>query len=206
MIKKTVFKYENYDIIFENYHFVIINKTMKYKKLKVGNYDISSGELLEGVIVLYGIKNNPYGNGWLMTSQEALKLIAKDRGITGETFRVFLYMLSVLDFENWIYISQKEIGEYLELKKCNVSRSVKTLVEKEIILKNEKLGKSYTFRLNPYFGWKGKVKSLEEYRDEKEKERIENLKNKVNKKRNKKIEILSKKYNIPIEELNYVYE
>jgi len=173
---------------------------MKNTKLKVANYNLLTGELLEGVIVLCSAKNNPYTKGWLMASQEALKLIAKDKDIKGETFRVFLYLIGILDFENWIYIPQKEISEYLEINKTNISRSIKILLQKEIIIKGDRLGKSYTFRLNPYFGWKGKVKSLEEYREEKEKEKRELLK-KITKKKKLELEKLSQEYNMPIEEL-----
>ena len=192
MNKKTINIYVNRVNIYVNRYFVI-DKNMKYNCLQVANYDINTGKFLEGVIVLCGIKNNPYGKGWLMTSQEALKLIARDKEITGETFRVFLYVVGILDFENWIYIPQKEIAEYLELKRSAVSRSIKVLLEKEIILKGERFGKSYTFRLNPYFGWKGRVKSLEEYREEKEKERIEELKNTTDRRKNKNLEEFSKK-------------
>jgi len=176
------------------------------KKLKVGNYDINTGSLLEGVIVLCGIKNNPYGNGWLMSSQEALKLIARDKQITGETFRVFLYVVGMLDFENWIYIPQKEIAEYLDLKRSAVSRSIKILLEKEIIIRGDRFGKSYTFRLNAYFGWKGKVKNLDEYRKEQERERIENLKNKIEQEKDPTLKVFSKKYNISLDKIEKFLE
>jgi len=47
----------------------------------------------------------------------------------------------------------------------DVSKAMKVLEKKEIILRGPKVGRSYAFRLNPYFGWKGKVKNLEDYRN-----------------------------------------
>jgi hypothetical protein len=41
---------------------------------------------------------------------------------------------------------------------------MKVLETKEIILRGPKVGRSYAFMLNPEFGWKGKVKNLDEYR------------------------------------------
>jgi hypothetical protein len=38
------------------------------------------------------------------------------------------------------------------------------LVDKEILLKGPKMGRSYAYRLNPDFGWKGRVTHLDEYR------------------------------------------
>ena len=176
---------------------------MKYnqKMRQIVSIDKHTKEQLEGVIVLCRSKKNPYSKGWIMNSQEALKLLAVDEDLTGESYKVLLYLLSILDFENWIQIPQKIIAEELGMQKQRISRSIKVLEQKEIILRGDKLGRSYAFRLNPYFGWKGKVENLDDYREEKEQKKIKNLKEKTNKKKNQKVEALSKKYNIPIEEI-----
>ena len=132
---------------------------------KIASFDRDTGEILEGVVVYCGVKQDPYSKGWVMNSQEALKLLATDKELKGETYRVLLLLISQLDFENWIQITQKQIAETLEIKKQNVSKAILLLEKKEIILRGPKLGRAYAFRLNPYFGWKGKVKNLDEYRD-----------------------------------------
>ena len=65
-------------------------------------------------------------------------------------------------------ITQKEIGETLEIKKQNVSKAILLLEEKGIILRGPKLGRAYAFRLNSQYGWKGKVRNLNDYRREEE--------------------------------------
>jgi len=135
------------------------------KARKIASVDRDTGEVLEGVVVYCGIKRNPYAKGWVMNSQEALELLATDKELTGENYRVLLFLLSRLDFENWIQITQSEIAEKLDLKKQNVSRAISLLNSKGILLRGPKVGRSYAFRLNPYFGWKGKVKNLEDYRN-----------------------------------------
>jgi hypothetical protein len=45
---------------------------------------------------------------------------------------------------------------------------MKVLEDKQIILRGPKVGRSYAFMLNPEFGWKGKVKNLDDYRQERE--------------------------------------
>lgn len=130
----------------------------------VVSFDQRTGEQLEGVIVYCGVKQNPYSTGWIMNSQGALELLATDKEIKGETYRVLFFMCSRLDFENWILITQKEIAEKLDLKRQNVSRAILLLEKKGIIFRGPKVGKSYAFRLNPDFGWKGKVKNLNDYR------------------------------------------
>ena len=138
------------------------------KHRKIASIDQNTGEILEGVIVYCGVKQNPYSTGWVMNSQQALELLATDKDLTGENYRVLLLLLSRLDFENWIQVTQSEITEKLQMKKQNVSRAISLLEKKKIILKGAKIGRSYAFRLNPYFGWKGQVKNLNEYRKKEE--------------------------------------
>ncbi len=135
---------------------------MKYKK--IASFDQDTGEILKGVIVYCGVKQNPYSTGWIMNSQDALELLASDQDLSKESLRVLMFLMARLDFENWIQVTQKEISEKLGIKKSNISKAISLLEQKEIILRGAKLGRSNTFRLNPYFGWKGKVKNLEEYR------------------------------------------
>ena len=169
-----------------------------------GYVDKYTGEEF-GFPVIVGRKRNPYGKGWVMNSQDAAVLLAKDRDIKGETHRVLWFVIGILDFENWVQISATEIGKELNLKQQSVSRAIKVLERKEIILRGPKAGRFYTFMLNPDFGWKGKVKNLEEYREQKKQNKIRNPKNQYEK-RNTKLELLSKKYNIPIDEIKEFFD
>jgi DNA-binding transcriptional ArsR family regulator len=135
-------------------------------KLK-GYVDKYTGEEF-GFPVIVGRKRNPYGKGWVMNSQEALEIVAKDKDIKGETYRVLFFICARLDFENWVQISVTEIAQELDLKQPSVSRAMKVLEDKQIILRGPKVGRSYAFMLNPEFGWKGKVKNLDDYRQERE--------------------------------------
>jgi len=135
-----------------------------FRNVEIRAYDRDTGEIIEGVPVLCGVKRNPYRKGWVMNSQEALELIAQDKEITGRIHRVLWLLVAHLDFENWIQLSQKRICEKLDMKKQDVSSAIRLLEEKEIILRGPKIGRSYAFRLNPMLGWKGNVKNLEDYR------------------------------------------
>lgn len=145
-----------------------------------------------GFPVIIGRKRNPYSKGWVMNSQEAMVILAKDKEIKGEAHRVLWFIGGILDFENWVQLSVSEIAEELELKRPNVSRAIKLLEKKEIIIRGPKVGRCYAFMLNPEFGWKGKVKNLDEYR--KERDYLEHKKRKQTKKsNNSKVQKLSKK-------------
>jgi len=122
-----------------------------------------TGELMEGCLV-YVPQRPKIRKGWFMAFQEAFIELAKDREITWEVQRVLYYFFGKLDFENYIHITQTEIAEALGMQKTNVSRAVKTLCDKKIILKGPKTGKTITYRLNSNYGWKGKVRNLQEER------------------------------------------
>jgi DNA-binding transcriptional regulator GbsR (MarR family) len=131
-------------------------------KLK-GYVDKYTGEEF-GFPVIVGRKRNPYGKGWVMNSQEAMVSVAKDKDIKGETHRVLWFIGGILDFENWVQISVTEIAKELGMHQPDVSKAMKVLEDKQIILRGPKVGRSYAFMLNPNFGWKGKVTNLEDYR------------------------------------------
>ena len=130
-------------------------------KKRLGTIDLDTGELVEGVPVWVGGRPRIH-EGWLMTFQEALEELAKDKDLKGEHWRVFSYLLSQLDFENFIQVPQKKIAEALGMNKVSVSRAIALLSEKKIILRGPKVARSSCFRLNPNYGWKGKVKNFKE--------------------------------------------
>lgn len=126
---------------------------------RVGLIDYDTGEMLNGIPVWVGRKSaftQMYGKGgFLVMAQEALLRLAMDKELTQEPMRVFVYLCARLDFENYIRVPQVEICEALSMKKPNVSRAVKLLENKGIILKGPKVGQSYAYRLNPNYGYKG---------------------------------------------------
>jgi hypothetical protein len=77
-----------------------------------------------------------------------------------------LFLFGQLDFENYIHISQQDIASGLGMQTSHVSRAMKLLTKKQIILEGQKNGRIKCYRLNPNYGWKGKVKNLEEHRRE----------------------------------------
>jgi len=124
---------------------------------KVQTVNKKTGEKKEGYFVYIAYpKPKITGNRWMMTFQDSLAIIAEDKELTGETLRVFMLALSELEFENYITIKQVAIAEKLGMQKTHVSRAMKLLVDKGIILK-VKEGTTTGYKLNPYYGWKGTV-------------------------------------------------
>lgn len=131
------------------------------KNERIQTVNTKTGEVKEGYFVYVAYPKPKIKNTrWMMTFQDSLIEIAKDRELTGEIKSVLFFLMGNLEFENYISIKQVEIAKQLEMHKTHVSRAIKVLVDKEIILK-VKEGTTTGYRLNPTYGWKGKVENME---------------------------------------------
>ena len=127
----------------------------KEQKLVV---DQKTGEIESEYVLVATKRHNGFQRGgWVAMSQSAVEKIASTIKDT-EDLRVFLMLVAKLDFDNYIQVPQVELAEKLGMKKSNVSRAIKRLIDRGIILKGPKIGRSNTYRLNPQYGWKGSAK------------------------------------------------
>lgn len=127
---------------------------------KWGMINLETGEIREEGIPVWIGKKSHVGERFFMGFQDTFIEIAQDREITAEARRVLDYMMGNLDFENFIQISQAKIAKDLSMKKPNVSRALKLICDKKILVAGPKIGKSLSYRMNFRYGWKGKVSSL----------------------------------------------
>ena len=135
----------------------------KWSREEFGTINLKTGEIIEGVPVYVKAKVK-WHEDWLMVMQEALGALAQDRSFTWEMWRVWSYMISKLGFENWIIVPQKEIAESLDMQKTHVSRAVKSLLDKGMILKGPKVGRTNAYKLNSNYAWKGTINNLSKER------------------------------------------
>ena len=128
---------------------------------EVQTVNTKTGEVKDGYFVYVAYPKAKIRNTrWMMTFQDSLITIAKDKELTGEMKSVLFFLMGNLEFENYITIKQVEIAKQLEMQKTNVSRAMRLLVDKSIILK-VKQGTTTGYKLNPTYGWKGKVENME---------------------------------------------
>lgn len=97
---------------------------------------------------------------WLMIFHRGAITMALDAEIRKETYRVFMYILGHLEFENKLLISQNDIARGMDIKQQCVNRAFKQLTQKGILLEDKKYGTVKTYKLNTEYGWKGTVKNL----------------------------------------------
>ncbi len=129
---------------------------MAVRRRRFGTIDLETGEITEEQLVASPSKRRLDGK-FVMATQDGLIRLAKEPDLTGEDLKVLLIYLGNLDFENFLQISQSYIATDLGMKPAHVSRATKKLVDKGILIKGLKVGKHQTYRLNAFYGWKGKA-------------------------------------------------
>jgi DNA-binding MarR family transcriptional regulator len=98
---------------------------------------------------------------WFRMYQSPLVDIAKDREITGCTYRVLFGLLSIVDFHNEADISQKALGRMIGVHPPDVSKALSVLQKKGIIKKVLKPNGRTAYILQNTFVTKGKTAHLE---------------------------------------------
>lgn len=123
---------------------------------RIGSVDLDTGELMEGAVVgmFFPKRQNGFGKGWVAMSQNAMVELAKS-DLGQQEWRVLAIVLGKLDFENYLLLSQADIGKELGMQAPHVSAAIKHLVGLGVLVRGPKAGRSSTFRLNPSYGWKG---------------------------------------------------
>ena len=133
----------------------------------LGQVDRDTGELIEGYLaVIQPKRHNGFTTGWYAMSQNGTALLLEyllTKKLGMSDMQVLFALLKFLDFENLIQVPQSELAEELGMKKPNVNRAIKKLIELELILEGPKIGRSRSYRLNPHFGWKGSAKKHHEF-------------------------------------------
>ena len=120
-------------------------------------WDIIKGKVIQdGVAIRYQRpKRQAYVDLSETTPLYTHHYLALEPGLTGEAFRVFHYACSIMEFSNWCYLYPRVIAEKMQLKQQNVSRALKLLEEKGLLIRGEKRGRHYLWRLNPEVAWMG---------------------------------------------------
>jgi DNA-binding transcriptional ArsR family regulator len=120
-----------------------------------------TGEL---VYALTPIKRKHIKEAYIMAFQEGLANVAKMDTLGGQELRLLIYLMSVLDFENYLRVSQVEVAKTLDMKQQAISRALKRLVEADILIEGPKVGNAKTYRLDANLGYRGKASNLQKVR------------------------------------------
>lgn len=121
--------------------------------------DKGTGELFPKGVLVWIPQRPKIKEQWFMSFQEGLATLAKCKEIRGEPRAILDYLMAKLDFENYIKVRQVDIAKDLDMYKSNVSKHMKLLGALGIITK----GPEGTYKLNPVYGWKGRLKNYQKH-------------------------------------------
>lgn len=126
------------------------------KQITVEQKDLDTGEIVQLVAMKPTRVPHPFRKeGFVQMSQAAMLELAQDP-VSGEAMRVLMALCAVLDFENYIQLSQTDLAKLIGMSRPNVTRAIHELAERGIIIKGSKVGRTLTYRLSPTFGFKAK--------------------------------------------------
>ena len=124
---------------------------------KVKMVDMDTGELLDDGITIH-VPRRQRISGFFMANQNGLAELAR-KGLKAEAYRVLLFLMGRMDYENAVPIYQKEIAEALHMKKQNVSRAIQSLRAARVFEREAQ----HMVYLASELGWKGKVQNLHKH-------------------------------------------
>jgi biotin operon repressor len=128
---------------------------MASKQIRVEQIDLETGEVVQMVALKPGKGRHPFKKeGFVQMSQAAMLELARNP-VSGESMRVLMALCAVLDFDNFIRVSQTELADLVGMSRPNVVRAMTELTERGILIKGMRVGRNLTYRLSPTFGFKG---------------------------------------------------
>lgn len=90
---------------------------------------------------------------------DGLGRLAVDRKLTPTDKNVLLFLISIMEYENILNVTQKELAEGLGIDAAEVSRSIKRLIENAYLRIVDKSGRQNIYQLNPHIGFKSRAKN-----------------------------------------------
>lgn len=121
-----------------------------------GYADIETGEVYDLVAVPRSQSRSFNAGGFFMGMLAAFGDLADAPDLTDGDRTVLLKLLSRLDWENYLHLNVSELSRDMGRARESVSRSVKHLEARGVIFRGPRVGRAYTYRLNPDLAWRGK--------------------------------------------------
>jgi DNA-binding Lrp family transcriptional regulator len=97
----------------------------------------------------------------MLMFQNALVEVSKNRALTGMDRRVLFYMIGVMEYENLVRLTQRQIAEELQSSQQEISKSIQKLYDEGYLLVDEVYGSAYIYKISEDLVWKGKTENRE---------------------------------------------
>ena len=103
------------------------------------------------------IKKTFYGKAFYMGSQITAVSLAMDSELNGSEYKVLLFLIGNMNFQNNVVMPQAFIAEKLSMTQAQVSKTLKKLIEMMYIEKTLVSGNN-AYHIEDFVAKKGKVK------------------------------------------------
>ena len=98
-------------------------------------------------------------NPHIRTFSEGLSRLAIDKELNFTDVRVLLFIASIIDYENILNVTQKELSEGLGIVQQEISKSIKKLIKGGYLKIIGTVGRQNIYRLDPHFAFKSRAKN-----------------------------------------------
>ncbi|MCK0201401.1 hypothetical protein [Ornithobacterium rhinotracheale] len=139
---------------------ITLTKTQETQKIEFDIPDNERENVTAGLIKVNHAKG--LYDEFFTLNQQFLSYVLKCSGLKGREWEVFMWFMSVMDYGNRILVNQQILMRELSMTQAQVSKALKKLREKKIIIeKKENVAKyavSFNYDLlNPQLAFKGKL-------------------------------------------------
>ena len=88
--------------------------------------------------------------------------LAVDRDLTGTDLRVLLAIIGNLGYDNTINISQGQLGQEINIKRQEVTKSIRKFVSKGYLQITSQIGRQNIYQFNPHIVFRSRAKNYKD--------------------------------------------
>ncbi len=119
----------------------------------------------EEIPVLVHVGQKSSHRGFFMGENDVLKELVTENDLNGSEMRLLTLMMTLMNWENVVEYSQRELAEMLKTNPVVINRAIATLKTVDAIRDARKIGKTIFYRVSPYLANKVRSKSLKDLVD-----------------------------------------
>lgn len=128
---------------------------MPPKQHSPGYANIETGEVVDFVPVPRYQSHVYHSGGFFMGYQEALARVIDSPDLTDGELRVLFKLLTRLEYNSVVLVNVSELAREMSRDRSGVSRSLKALVDRGVLLRGPKMGRTSSYMLNPELAFVG---------------------------------------------------
>lgn len=128
---------------------------MPPKQHSPGYANIETGEVVDFVPVPRYQSHAYHSGGFFMGYQEALARVIDSPDLTDGELRVLFKLLTRLEYNSVVLVNVSELAREMGRNRQAVSKSIKALVERSVLVRGPKMGRTSSYMLNPDLAFVG---------------------------------------------------